>query len=100
MTKGEHVGHTTIGRTVYQIFRLPLGDNTKRAGILGNYALVGPKGATYFVTDHGPAYQLTSVACGGSKHQRWSPAPRPLRGLNRSSLSLILDANPTTNEVT
>ena len=48
----EHVGHTTIGRTVYQIFRLPLGDNTKRAGVRGNYALVGANGAQYLVTDH------------------------------------------------
>ena len=87
----EHVGHTTIGRTVYQIFRLPLGDNTKRAGVRGNYALVGPNGASYFVTDLGPAYALNSTACGGSKHQRWTPAPRPLRGLERSHLSLIID---------
>ena len=86
-----HIGHTTIGRTTYQIFRLPMGENTKRAGIQGNYALVGPNGASYFVTDHGPKYQLTSVSCGGSKHQRWTPAPRPLRGLNRSHLSLILN---------
>ena len=87
----EHVGHTTVGRTVYQIFRLPLGENTRRAGIRGQYALVGANGAQYLVTDHGPRYRLGSIACGGSKHQRWTPAPRPLRGLERSHLSLILD---------
>ena len=87
----DHVGHTTIGKTIYEIFRLPLGDNSKRAGVRGNYALVGPNGASYLVTDLGPTYKLNSISCGGSKHQRWTPAPRKLRGLERSHLSLIID---------
>ena len=86
----EHIGHTTIGRTAYKIYRITTGENSKRAGIRGSYALVGPNGASYLVTDHGPKYKLSSVSCGGSKHQRWTPAPRPLRGLERSHLSLIL----------
>ena len=92
----ESIGHTTIGRTAYTIYRIPTGENSKRAGIRGSYALVGPNGASYFVTDHGPKYQLSSVACGGSKHQRWAPSPRPLRGLKRSHLSLILDTTQET----
>lgn len=86
------IGHTVINGTTYSVHRLSTGPNSSRAGILGNYALKGPNGATYFVTDYGPKYQINSVSCGGSKHQRWTPAPRPLRGLTREHLSLFIEA--------
>lgn len=78
------IGTVTIGRTVYQVFELGVGDASRAAGIVGNYAFVGPNGAQYFVTDHGPKYRLNSVAVGGARP--WTPAPRPLRGLERRHL--------------
>lgn len=85
------LGHTVVGKTVYKVYAIRVGENAKAAGILGNYALVGPNGASYYVTDHGPKYQINSVAVGGSKSQRWTPAARPLRGLTRAHLSLFIE---------
>ena len=87
----EHVGHTTIGRTVHEIFRLEVGENSRHAGIRHNLALVGPRGAYYLVTDFGPKFKLNSVACGGSTPQSWTPVPRELRGLTRAHLAFVLE---------
>lgn len=47
------IGVISIGKTVYQVFRLEVGENSKGAGIRHNFALEGPRGAMFFVTDHG-----------------------------------------------
>lgn len=80
------LGHTTVGRTTCQVYRLD--------GYTGKYALEGPRGACYFVTDHGPAYQINSVAIGGARP--WTPVPRPLRGLTRAHLALVLETAAAT----
>ncbi len=88
----QHLGQAVVKGTTYQVFALPVGENSARAGIKANLALEGPNGACYFVTDYGPAYKLNSVACGGSQKawKNWTPTPRPLRGLTRDNLSLFL----------
>jgi hypothetical protein len=86
------IGWIVVGRTTYQVFGLPVGDNTRRAGVLAHYALVGPGGASYFVTDYGPGYLINSIACGSvTVGRRPAPAPRPLRGLTREHLTQFLD---------
>jgi len=93
MTSGtapkEHFGQTVIGTTVYQVYRLPVGENATRYGVVANFALEGPRGACYFVTDHGSKFQLNSVAIGGGQFGN-RIAPRPLRGLTRAHLSLFM----------
>src|SRR5262245_30183031 len=91
----EHKGQTVIHGTTYQVYQLPTGENSHKAGIIGHWALEGPRGACYFVTDYGPSYQLNSVAVGGSQTQHWTPAARPLRGLTREHLRLFLEAQQT-----
>ena len=78
-------GMAQVGRTAYQVYRMPVLPNTSKAGVRNQFALVGPRGATYLVSDHGPRYELVSVACGGGKP--WAPAPRKLAGLQRSDLA-------------
>ena len=73
-----HIGTVEIGRTVYQVYSLSVGPNSAKMGVKGHYALVGPRGAGYMVTDHGPQYQPVSFAV-GTDQRRCSP--RPLRGL-------------------
>lgn len=81
------IGIVTVGRTAYRVFALATGENSKRAGVLANFALVGPRDASYFVTDYGPRYQINSIACGGdTTRPHWVPAPRSLRGLTREHL--------------
>lgn len=80
------IGVISIGRTVYQVFRLETGENAKRAGIRGNYALEGPRGAMFLVTDHGPKYQINSISM-GTKGSTRLIAFRPLRGLTRAHLA-------------
>lgn len=71
------LGEITINGTRYKVSALPTGEKARGLGIRGNYAVEGPKGSKFLVTDHGPRYELTSVSVTGS-------APRPLRGLKRS----------------
>ncbi len=85
----EFIGHAVIGKTAYKVYRLPVGESSRKAGILGNYALEGPRGACYFVTDHGPKFKINSCAVGGARP--WNVDARPLRGLTRESISLFLD---------
>lgn len=80
----DHAGQTVIGKTVYQVYRLAA---KPEIGIVARFGLVGPKGSTYFVTDHGPKYLLNSVCLGGGVS--WQAAPRPLRGLTREHLTLF-----------
>lgn len=77
------LGMVTVGRTAYQVYRVAAGPNCQREG-MRFFALIGPRGASYLVTDHGPRYALNSCACGGG--QSWAPAPRSLRGLTREHL--------------
>ncbi len=86
----EPAGWIVVERTTYQVFVLGVGDNSRKYGIVGNYALIGPKGASYFVTDHGPNYKLNSVATGKvgiAANHHSVPAARPLRGLTRDHLA-------------
>lgn len=90
--KGDVIGLTKIGRTVYEVRVIVQGELTRRD--LPNtraYSLTGPRGATYYVRDHGPRYCPVSLAMGGSKVQRWNPAPRPLRGLEREHIVAFYD---------
>lgn len=79
------LGLATVGRTVYHVYDITVGPNAAKAGVRHNFALVGPRGAQYFVTDHGPRYELNSVSMGGARP--WMPSPRSLRGLERSHLA-------------
>jgi hypothetical protein len=85
------VGMTMVAGTAYKVYDLGVGENAKRAGIRGNYALEGPRGAQYFVTDHGPKFRLNVVAMGGdSTRPNWRPSPTNignLRHLKREDLS-------------
>ncbi len=91
VNNNELLGHTVIGKTAYQVFALAMSESSIAAGVHGRYALIGPNGASYFVTDYGPDFRINSVACGGSKTQHWAPSPRPLRGLTRAHLSLFIN---------
>ena len=84
------VGQVAVGGTTYQVYKLSDGVATGYR----NWALEGPTGATYFVTDHGPQYKLNSVATGGSTKawKNWTPSPRPLRGLTRQTFAAFLAA--------
>ena len=87
-TKEIPIGLVTVGRTTYEVFRLAVGENARRAGILANYGLRGPRGAMYFVTDHGPKYRLNVSALGGATP--WQPSPSAignLRHLTREDLA-------------
>jgi hypothetical protein len=86
----QHLGQTVINGTTYQVYNLGVLENARKAGIVANFALEGPRGAKFFVTDHGPKYQLNSVAVGGGRS--WQCAARPLRGLKREHLSLFYEA--------
>ncbi len=82
------IGLVAVGRTTYEVFRMSVGENSRRVGVLANYALRGPRGAMYFVTDHGPKYRLTVVAVGGARP--WMPSPSAignLRNLTREQLA-------------
>jgi hypothetical protein len=85
--ESNFAGHTVIGKTAYRVYRLPVQETSKAAGVEARFGLVGPKGSTYFVTDYGKGYQLNSVCLGGGVS--WRAQPRPLRGLTRSHLSLF-----------
>lgn len=74
------LGEITINGTRYTVSALPTSDKAKAIGIRANFAVEGPKGSKFLVTDHGPRYQLTSVSVTGSQ-------PRPLRGLKRSHMA-------------
>ncbi len=80
------IGVISIGKTVYQVFRLEVGENSKGAGIRHNFALEGPRGAMFFVTDHGPKYLINSVSM-GTKNSKRLIAFRPLKGLTRAHLA-------------
>jgi len=79
------LGLALIGRTTYRVYDITVGPNAAKAGVVHNFALEGPRGAQYFVTDHGPKYELCSVSMGGARP--WMPSPRPLRGLDRKHLA-------------
>lgn len=84
LTDDNFLGHTIIGKTAYKVHGLPA---NAAAGIVARFALVGPKGSHYFVTDYGKQYHLNSVCLGGGVS--WRCAPRPLRGLERRHLTLF-----------
>lgn len=64
-----------LGRT-YLVYRLPASPALR---IANRFAIEGPKGGQFFVTDFGPRYTMTSVSLTGQ--------PRPLRGLKREHLA-------------
>jgi len=82
LTLDKMAGTTVVGKTTYKVWVLkPKPD----LGLVARFAMVGPRGSMYFVTDHGPKYLLNSVCLGGGVS--WRAAPRPLRGLDRSHLA-------------
>lgn len=82
LTPDKMAGTTVVGKTTYKVWVLkPKPD----LGLVARFAMVGPRGSMYFVTDHGPKYLLNSVCLGGGVS--WRAAPRPLRGLDRSHLA-------------
>ena len=80
------LGVTAIGRTTYTVYGMTVGPNSARAGVRYNFALEGPRGAAFLVTDYGPRYKLNSISCGGGRG-RMTCAPRELRGLQRADLA-------------
>lgn len=78
---GAPIGLVQVGKTTYTVHRLATGPNARAAGIENNFALIGPKGAQFFVTDHGPRYLLNAIAIGVSI------SPRRMRGLTREHLA-------------
>lgn len=86
------IGTTTVGRTTYTVYVVAVGPNTQREfPERRSYALEGPNGAVYYVWDHGKGYRPGSMAMGGAKAHRWTPAPRPLRGLEREHVVAFRD---------
>lgn len=75
----ELLGNITIAGTTYSVFRLPCGMKSRAMGIRNRFAIEGPKGGQFFVTDFGPAFTMTSVSINGFA--------RPLRGLKREHLA-------------
>ena len=84
------LGSITVGRTAYLVYHVATGEHGKRAGIVAQYALEGPRGATYYVTDYGPTYRINSIACGGARS--WAPSPVSLRGLTREHFTAFREA--------
>lgn len=72
------IGTVQIGKTVYIVRRLPIGENTAAAGVRNQFALEGPRGAEFIVIDHGPRFRLNAFAFS----RRCSP--RPMRGVERA----------------
>jgi hypothetical protein len=89
----DHAGQTVIGKTCYDVYRLPANVD---CGIVARFGLVGPRGSTYLVTDLGDGYRLNSVCLGGGVS--WAAAPRPLRGLERKHLSLFYAVDTTKTQ--
>ncbi len=85
VSEQNFAGEAVVGKTRYRVYHLPVGENSQRAGVVARFALVGPRGSSYFVTDHGQNYRLNSVCMGGGVS--WRAQPRPLRGLTRDHLS-------------
>lgn len=86
-TAYPEIGSTVIGKTTYRVHHMPAKPDV---GIVARFALVGPKGSTYMVTDWGNGYGLNSVCLGGGAP--WQAAPRPLRGLTREHLAPFMEA--------
>lgn len=72
----EFLGTITIAGTSYRVFRLSASPALR---IFNRFAIEGPRGGQFFVTDFGPRYTMTSVSLTGQ--------PRPLRGLKREHLA-------------
>jgi hypothetical protein len=81
LTTDEPIGVVTVGRTVYTVYRLPVAEASRAAGVANRFAMEGPKGAAYLVTDWGVGYRINSVRVSRSC------APRPLRDLTREHLA-------------
>ena len=75
-----YLGAVTVGTTTYMVFDLPVGPSARADGIEHNLELVGPRGARYFVVDHGPDYSMTCISTSGSLHNG-------LRDLTRAHLA-------------
>jgi hypothetical protein len=84
-TADNFLGIVTVGKTPYQVHRLPVEANSAAAGVVARFAMIGPRGSQVFVTDWGKGFRLNAVCMGGGVS--WRAQPRPLRGLTREHLA-------------
>lgn len=79
-------GSVTVNGSAYDVFPMAVGTNQAAYGVVANYALRGPRGAWYLVTDHGPKYRLNILATGGSTRSVSRSKASPLYNLTRDQL--------------